>query len=118
MAASAQRKTGNMLGLVLAAPQEPTSDISHVVMISGLYWQGCDAGEWCECEVIEYNPRRALGRCEQRAMEVFARTDKEDVWIKYPGYLKYRNVQQTRARTRPRSSSPSLRREARAQRWR
>ena len=45
MAARAQRNTGNMRGLVLAAPQEPTSDISQVVMISGLYWQGRNPGE-------------------------------------------------------------------------
>ena len=49
-----------MLGLVLAAPKDPTSDIGHVVMISGVYWQGCDADDWCECKVIEYNPRRAF----------------------------------------------------------
>ena len=71
-------------------------------MISGVYWQGCDADDWYECEVIEYNPRRAFGRCGQLAMKVFVRTDKEDVLIEYPEYLKYRNTHQTRER------SPSL----------
>ena len=45
MAAGAQRKTGNMLGLVLTAPKISTSDIGHVVVISGVYWQGCDADD-------------------------------------------------------------------------
>ena len=62
MAARTQRKIGNMLGLVPATSKGPTSDIGHVVMISGLYWQGCDPDKWYECEVTEYNPRRALGR--------------------------------------------------------
>ena len=35
-------------------------------------------------------------------MKVFVRTDKEDAWIKYPEYLKYRNMHQARSR------SPSL----------
>ena len=35
-------------------------------------------------------------------MNVFARTDKAHVWIKYPEYLKYCNTHQTRER------SPSL----------
>ena len=35
-------------------------------------------------------------------MKVFVRTNKEDVWIKYPEYLEYRSIQQARAR------SPSL----------
>ena len=45
VAARAQRKVGNILGLVLAAPKDPTSDIGHVVMISGVYWQGRDADD-------------------------------------------------------------------------
>ena len=52
--------------------------------------------------MVEYDPRRAFGRCEQPAMKVFVRSDKPDVWIKYPEYLKYRNTHQTRER------SPSL----------
>ena len=78
VAVSAQRNTGNMLGLVLAAPKDPTSDIGHVVIIFGLYWQGCDVDEWYECEVIEYNPRCAFRRCEQPGMKVFVRADKEN----------------------------------------
>ena len=55
MAARAQRKTGNILGLVLATPKDPTSDIGHVVMISGFHRQGCDTDDWYECEVTEYD---------------------------------------------------------------
>ena len=42
MAGRTQRKIGNMLSLVLAAPKDPTGDIGHVVMIPSLYCQGCD----------------------------------------------------------------------------
>ena len=64
-------------------------------MISGLYGQGCDPNECNECDVIEYNPRRAFRSCKQPALKVFVRTGKGDVW--YPEYLKYRNMHQTRS---------------------
>ena len=87
---------------MLAVPKDPRSDIGHAVMIPGNYWKACDADDWYECEVVDYNPRRAFERCEQRAVKVFVQVDKADVWIKYPEYLKYRNTHQTRER------SPSL----------
>ena len=43
MAAPVQQKTGNMLGLVLAAPKDPASDIGHMAMISGVCGQGAMA---------------------------------------------------------------------------
>lgn len=92
MAARTQRKIGNMLGLVPATSKGPTSDIGHVVMISGLYWQGCNADEWCECEMIKHNPRCAFGRCKQPSTKVFRPVGQGGMWIKYPEYLKYRAV--------------------------
>ena len=48
--------------------------------------------------MTEYNPRRAFGRCEQPAMKVFVRADKEGKWVKYPKYLKCSNIHPARPR--------------------
>ena len=40
-------------------------------------------------------------------MKVFVQVGKDEVWTKYIGYFKYRNTQQTRARSHPSRSSPN-----------